>query len=106
MGGTASWARRPRAVGARAAWVLGDAKGITWTQVGGELLNIEAVAMPGKGQQIKTGSLGDVMQESIQAALTVVRSRSESLGIDSEFFETSDLHCGFSSITKLILSLI
>ena len=66
--------------------------GLAWTQVGGELLNIEAVAMPGKGQQIKTGSLGDVMQESIQAALTVVRSRSESLGIDNEFFETSDLH--------------
>jgi ATP-dependent Lon protease len=71
---------------------IGIVTGLAWTQVGGELLNIEAVAMPGKGQQIKTGSLGDVMQESIQAALTVVRSRSESLGIDDEFFETSDLH--------------
>ena len=71
---------------------IGIVTGLAWTQVGGELLNIEAVAMPGKGEQIKTGSLGDVMQESIQAALTVVRSRSESLGIDNEFFETSDLH--------------
>ena len=71
---------------------IGIVTGLAWTQVGGELLNIEAVAMPGKGKQIKTGSLGDVMQESIQAALTVVRSRSESLGIDNEFFETSDLH--------------
>ena len=71
---------------------IGIVTGLAWTQVGGELLNIEAVAMPGKGQQIKTGSLGDVMQESIQAALTVVRSRSESLGIDNEFFEASDLH--------------
>ena len=71
---------------------VGIVTGLAWTQVGGELLNIEAVAMPGKGQQIKTGSLGDVMQESIQAALTVVRSRSDSLGIDNEFFETSDLH--------------
>ena len=71
---------------------VGIVTGLAWTQVGGELLNIEAVAMPGKGQQIKTGSLGDVMQESIQAALTVVRSRSESLGIDNDFFERSDLH--------------
>ena len=71
---------------------VGIVTGLAWTQVGGELLNIEAVAMPGKGQQIKTGSLGDVMQESIQAALTVVRSRSESLGIASDFFERSDLH--------------
>jgi ATP-dependent Lon protease len=71
---------------------VGIVTGLAWTQVGGELLNIEAVAMPGKGQQIKTGSLGDVMQESIQAALTVVRSRSESLGIDNNFFESSDLH--------------
>jgi ATP-dependent Lon protease len=71
---------------------VGIVTGLAWTQVGGELLNIEAVAMPGKGQQIKTGSLGDVMQESIQAALTVVRSRSESLGIGSDFFEKSDLH--------------
>ena len=71
---------------------VGIVTGLAWTQVGGELLNIDAVAMPGKGQQIKTGSLGDVMQESIQAALTVVRSRSESLGIGNDFFEKSDLH--------------
>ena len=71
---------------------VGIVTGLAWTQVGGELLNIEAVAMPGKGQQIKTGSLGDVMQESIQAALTVVRSRSESLGIANDFFEQNDLH--------------
>jgi len=71
---------------------VGIVTGLAWTQVGGELLNIEAVAMPGTGKQIKTGSLGDVMQESIQAALTVVRSRSESLGIGSDFFEQSDLH--------------
>ncbi|MEC7970119.1 MAG: endopeptidase La [Pseudomonadota bacterium] len=71
---------------------VGIVTGLAWTQVGGELLNIEAVAMPGTGKQIKTGSLGDVMQESIQAALTVVRSRSVSLGIGSDFFEQSDLH--------------
>jgi ATP-dependent Lon protease len=60
--------------------------------VGGELLNIEAVAVPGKGVQIKTGSLGDVMQESISAALTVVRSRAEVLGIPKDFHEKFDLH--------------
>jgi ATP-dependent Lon protease len=65
---------------------------LAWTQVGGELLDIEAVAMEGKGKTIKTGSLGDVMQESIQAALTVVRSRSKSLGLDLNFHEKSDLH--------------
>ena len=71
---------------------VGQVKGLAWTQVGGELLDIEAVAMEGKGKTIKTGSLGDVMQESIQAALTVVRSRSKSLGLDSNFHEKSDLH--------------
>ena len=55
-------------------------------------MNIEAVAVSGKGKQIRTGSLGDVMQESIQAALTVIRSRSESLGIDLNYFEEHDLH--------------
>ena len=64
---------------------VGQVKGLAWTQVGGELLDIEAVAMEGKGKTIKTGSLGDVMQESIQAALTVVRSRSKSLGLDFKF---------------------
>ena len=71
---------------------VGQVKGLAWTQVGGELLDIEAIAMEGKGKTIKTGSLGDVMQESIQAALTVVRSRSKSLGLDSNFHEKSDLH--------------
>ena len=71
---------------------VGIVTGLAWTQVGGELLNIEAVAVPGKGRQTKTGSLGDVMQESIQAALTFVRSRARSLGIEPEFHEKYDLH--------------
>ena len=71
---------------------VGIVTGLAWTQVGGELLNIEAVAVPGKGRQIKTGSLGDVMQESIQAAITFVRSRSEVLGIEENFHEKYDLH--------------
>ena len=66
--------------------------GLAWTEVGGELLTIEASKVPGKGKIIKTGSLGDVMQESIQAALTVVRSRSESLGINQNFYEDFDVH--------------
>ena len=65
---------------------------MAWTEVGGELLTIEASKVPGKGKIIKTGSLGDVMQESIQAALTVVRSRSESLGINQNFYEDFDVH--------------
>jgi len=71
---------------------VGIVTGLAWTQVGGELLNIEAVAVPGKGRQTKTGSLGDVMQESIQAALTFVRSRAEILGISKDFHEKWDLH--------------
>jgi len=71
---------------------IGIVTGLAWTQVGGELLNIEAVAVPGKGRQTKTGSLGDVMQESIQAALTFVRSRCEMLGIAKDFHEKWDLH--------------
>ena len=71
---------------------VGQVKGLAWTQVGGELLDIEAIAMEGKDKTIKTGSLGDIMQESIQAALTVVRSRSTSLGLDSNFHEKLDLH--------------
>jgi ATP-dependent Lon protease len=71
---------------------VGQVTGLAWTQVGGELLTIEGVAMPGKGRTIKTGSLGDVMQESIQAATTVVRSRSKVLGIPDDFYENQDLH--------------
>ena len=71
---------------------IGQVTGLAWTSVGGELLTIEAVAMPGKGKQIRTGSLGDVMQESIQAAMTVARSRAMALGIDPNFHEKTDLH--------------
>ena len=71
---------------------IGQVTGLAWTQVGGELLTIEASSFLGKGKIIKTGSLGDVMQESIQAALSVVRSRSESLGIDPKFYEEQDIH--------------
>ncbi|MFZ9585342.1 MAG: endopeptidase La, partial [Pseudohongiellaceae bacterium] len=72
--------------------VIGQVNGLAWTQVGGELLTIEAVAIPGKGKITMTGSLGDIMQESIQAALTVVRSRAASLGIEDNFQEHKDLH--------------
>ncbi len=71
---------------------VGIVTGLAWTQAGGELLNIEAVMVPGKGRQTKTGSLGDVMQESIQAALTFVRSRSAELGLAKDFHEKIDLH--------------
>lgn len=71
---------------------IGQVTGLAWTQVGGELLTIEAVSVVGKGRQVKTGSLGDVMQESIQAALTVVRSRSQMLGIAASYHEKHDLH--------------
>ena len=71
---------------------VGIVTGLAWTQVGGEPLSIEAVSVAGKGRQTKTGSLGDVMQESIQAALTFVRSRVAVLGIAEDFHETSDLH--------------
>tara|TARA_B100001059_G_scaffold111800_1_gene112048 strand:- start:2663 stop:5062 length:2400 start_codon:yes stop_codon:yes gene_type:complete len=71
---------------------IGQVTGLAWTQVGGELLSLEAVVVPGKGRQIKTGSLGDVMQESISAALTVVRSRAASLGIKADFHENNDIH--------------
>ncbi|TBR45003.1 endopeptidase La [Marinomonas agarivorans] len=71
---------------------IGQVTGLAWTSVGGELLTIEAAGMAGKGRNVKTGSLGDVMQESIQAALTVVRSRALGLGIDDNFHEKVDLH--------------
>ncbi len=71
---------------------VGQVTGLAWTQVGGELLTIECAALKGKGKVVKTGSLGDVMQESIQAALTVVRSRSQALGLDEGFYEKNDVH--------------
>ena len=71
---------------------IGQATGLAWTQVGGELLNIESSVIPGKGNMVKTGSLGDVMQESIQAALTVVRSRAQQLGIRKSFYREQDIH--------------
>jgi ATP-dependent Lon protease len=71
---------------------VGHVTGLAWTQVGGELLTIESSAVTGKGRIIKTGSLGDVMQESIQAALTVVRSRAQVLGIAPDYHEKVDIH--------------
>ncbi len=71
---------------------IGQVTGLAWTQVGGELLTIEASTFKGKGKIIKTGKLGDVMQESIQAAISVIRARAESLGINPQFHETNDLH--------------
>jgi ATP-dependent Lon protease len=71
---------------------VGQVTGLAWTEVGGELLRIEAALVPGKGKYTFTGSLGDVMQESIQAAMTVVRSRAEALGIDKDFHQKHDLH--------------
>jgi len=71
---------------------IGQVTGLAWTEVGGELLTIESVVMPGKGKQSATGKLGDVMKESIEAAMTVVRSRAQILGIDNEKFQKNDLH--------------
>ena len=71
---------------------VGQVVGLAWTEVGGDLLTIEAVQMPGKGGIIRTGTLGDVMKESIEAARTVVRSRAARLGIKSDVFEKSDIH--------------
>ncbi|PHV03560.1 endopeptidase La [Iodobacter sp. BJB302] len=74
---------------------VGQVTGLAWTEVGGELLTIEAVKFPGKGKMIQTGKLGDVMQESIQAALSVVRSRAKALGIDPDFYQKIDMHIHF-----------
>ncbi len=74
---------------------IGQVTGLAWTQVGGDLLTIESVAMPGKGKMITTGKLGDVMQESIQAAMSVVRSRAKRLGIPEDFYEKNDIHIHF-----------
>src|SRR5690554_373654 len=71
---------------------IGQVTGLAWTSVGGELLTLEATSMPGKGKVVKTGSLGDVMQESITAVLMVVRSRAAGFGIEAEYFEKHDLH--------------
>ncbi|MCB1907459.1 MAG: endopeptidase La [Rhodocyclaceae bacterium] len=71
---------------------VGQVTGLAWTEVGGELLTIESVVMPGKGKVLHTGKLGEVMQESIQAALSVVRKRARTLGIRDDFHQNSDIH--------------
>ena len=71
---------------------VGHVTGLAWTEVGGELLSIEAAVLPGKGKPVFTGQLGDVMKESIQAAMTVVRSRSDVLGLDKDFHANNDFH--------------
>jgi ATP-dependent Lon protease len=71
---------------------IGQVTGLAWTEVGGELLTIETVALPGKGKTMTTGKLGEVMQESIQAALSVVRKRSNALGIADDFYQKNDIH--------------
>ena len=71
---------------------IGQATGLAWTEVGGDLLTIEAAVMSGKGKSTYTGQLGDVMQESIQAALTVVRTRAQALGISPDFYQKNDIH--------------
>ncbi|MEI8361713.1 MAG: endopeptidase La [Betaproteobacteria bacterium] len=74
---------------------VGQVTGLAWTSVGGELLTIEAVLLPGKGKTTTTGKLGDVMQESTQAAMSVVRSRTKRLGIANDFYEKNDIHIHF-----------
>jgi ATP-dependent Lon protease len=71
---------------------VGQVTGLAWTEVGGELLRIEGALIPGKGKFTYTGQLGDVMQESIQAAMTVVRSRSDILGLEENFYQENDIH--------------
>ncbi len=98
---------------------IGQVTGLAWTSVGGDLLTIEAAAVVGKGKLTHTGSLGDVMKESIQAAMTVVRSRAEALRINADFYETRDIHihvpegatpkdgpsAGIAMVTALVSSL-
>ncbi|MDM3840256.1 endopeptidase La [Proteus mirabilis] len=71
---------------------IGMVTGLAWTEVGGDLLTIETASVPGKGKLTFTGSLGEVMQESIQAAMTVVRARADKLGINGDFYERRDIH--------------
>jgi len=71
---------------------VGQVTGLAWTEVGGDLLTIESTVVPGKGKLTITGQLGDVMQESVQAAMTVVRSRAEVLGIEADFYQKNDIH--------------
>jgi len=71
---------------------IGQVNGLAWTEVGGELLTIEAAIMSGKGKMTTTGKLGEVMQESVQAALSVVRARSRRLGIPDDFYQKHDIH--------------
>ncbi len=71
---------------------IGQVTGLAWTEVGGELLTVEAVKLPGKGNTVTTGKLGDVMQESIKAAISVVRARAKRLGVAEDFWQTLDLH--------------
>ncbi len=71
---------------------IGQVTGLAWTEVGGDLLTIEAAVVPGKGKPTYTGQLGEIMQESIQAAMTVVRSRVDALGIDPKFYQKTDVH--------------
>ena len=84
--------RRFRKSGVEEENKIGQVTGLAWTEVGGELLTIETVVMPGKGKHVFTGKLGDVMQESISAAISVVRSRSRQWGIDPEFHQKQDVH--------------
>lgn len=71
---------------------IGRVTGLAWTEVGGDILTIEVIAIPGKGATIRSGQLGDVMKESIQAAITLVRSRTAALGVDDKFYENKDIH--------------